>query len=164
MSFVAARNLTRTLAVRRCSPATTGSSSALLGRAVARTTQNNGSIRLVQSVPKVGTEAEMQAEVIQQIRARIAYQKEVLAANPHKSHDEEWDELWTWIKISFYVCVPGCLLMLVKDYFIEEHHHKPDGPLPEYMSIRKSEFPWECENCPFFDLECWKACQEEKKA
>jgi len=157
MSFVAARNLARTLAVRRCSPA--AGSSAFLGRTAART--QNG-IRFVQSVPKMGTEAEMQAEVIQQIRARIAYQKEVLAANPHKSHDEEWDELWTWIKISFYVCVPGCLLMLVKDYFIEEHHHKPDGPLPEYMSIRKSEFPWECEQCPFFDLECWKACREAK--
>ena len=63
------------MAVRRC--------------AVARSSQ----FRSVQTVPKIGTEAEMQAEAIEQVRARIAYQKEVMAANPHKSHDEEWNEL-----------------------------------------------------------------------
>lgn len=106
----------------------------------------------------------MQAEAVEQVRARIAYQKEILAANPHKSHDEEWTELWTWIKISIFVCVPGCVAMVAKDFAIEEHHHRPDGPLPEYMSIRSKEFPWECDQCPLFDLNCWKKCRDEKSA
>ena len=126
------------------------------------TTLTTAWTRSVQTVPKVGTEAEMKAEVIDQIRARIAYQKEVLAANPHKSHDEEWEELWTWIKISFYVVVPGCIAMLLKDAVIEEHHHKPTGPLPEYMNIRSKEFPWSCDQCPLFDLKCWEKCKAER--
>merc|ERR1711935_324102 len=99
MSLIAARSLTRScLAARNVRPA------ALIGRVT--------QVRSIQVVPKMGTETEMKAEVIDQIRARIAYQKEVLAANPHKSHDEEWVELWTWIKISIYVCIPGCIFML----------------------------------------------------
>mmetsp|Transcript_16457 Transcript_16457/g.45399 ORF Transcript_16457/g.45399 Transcript_16457/m.45399 type:complete len:142 (+) Transcript_16457:110-535(+) len=139
MSLVAARSLARTLTVRRGATA----------------------MRSIQTVPRIGTEAEMQAEAIEQVRARIAYQKEILAANPHKSHDEEWTELWTWIKISVFVCVPGCLLMVAKDFAIEEHHHRPHGPLPDYMAIRSKEFPWECDQCPLFDLNCWKKCREE---
>ena len=130
----------------------------------ARAARTTTAFRSIQTVPKAGSEAEMQAEAIDQIRARIAYQKEVLAANPHKSFDEEWVELWTWIKISIFVCVPGCIFMVLKDFAIEEHHHRPDGPLPEYMSIRSKEFPWACSNCPLFDLDCWKKCREEKAA
>mmetsp|Transcript_3118 Transcript_3118/g.6728 ORF Transcript_3118/g.6728 Transcript_3118/m.6728 type:complete len:147 (+) Transcript_3118:161-601(+) len=146
MSLVAARSLARTLALRR------GAANAAL------------KTRSIQTVPRIGTEAEMQAEAVEQVRARIAYQKEILAANPHKSHDEEWTELWTWIKISIFVCVPGCVAMVAKDLAIEEHHHRPDGPLPEYMSIRSKEFPWECDQCPLFDLNCWKKCREEQSA
>ena len=119
--------------------------------------------RSIQTVPKIGSEAEMQAEAIEQVRARIAYQKEVLAANPHKSHDEEWDELWLWIKISIFVGGPGCFLMMAKDAAIEEHHHRPEGPMPEYMEIRAKEFPWECDQCALFDLDCWKKCRAEKE-
>ena len=121
-----------------------------------------GAFRSVQTVPKVGTVEEMQAEAVDQIRARLAYQKEVLAANPHKPFDEEWSELWTWIKISIFVAGPGCILMMAKDLAIEEHHHRPDGPMPEYMSVRKKEFPWECDQCALFDLDCWKKCREAK--
>ena len=33
------------------------------------------------------------------------------------------------------------------------------------MSVRQvKEFPWECETCALFDLECWKKCREEKAA
>ena len=83
--------------------------SSAAARTLARTALRRGAarssqFRSVQTVPKIGTEAEMQAEAIEQVRARIAYQKEVMAANPHKSHDEEWKELWTWIKISIFVC------------------------------------------------------------
>ena len=140
------------MAVRRCGAPTT---------AFGRTTTIH---RFVQTVPKLGSEAEMKAEVIDQIRARIAYQKEVMAANPHKSHEEEWTELWTWIKISIFVCIPGTVAMLAKDFAIEEHHHRPDGPQPEYMSIRSKEFPWECDSCALFDLDCWKKCRADKAA
>jgi len=150
--LAATRSLARTLAARGAVP----NARAL---AASRTT---AACRSIQTVPKTGSEAEMQAEAIDQIRARIAYQKEVLAANPHKSFDEEWVELWTWIKISIFVCVPGCILMVLKDLAIEEHHHRPEDPLPEYMSIRAKEFPWSCSECPLFDLECWNKCRAEK--
>ena len=153
--MAAARSLARTLAVRHGAAVATA-------RSGASQQFQQQSIRSIQTVPKIGTEAEMQAEAIEQVRARIAYQKEVMAANPHKSFDEEWDELWLWIKISIFVGGPGCVLMMFKDAAIEEHHHRPEGPLPEYMSIRAKEFPWECDQCPFFDLECWKECRAEK--
>jgi cytochrome c oxidase subunit 6a len=149
--LAAARSLARTLALRRSATAVA-------------TRSGSAPFRSIQTVPKIGTEAEMQAEVIQQVKARIAYQKEVMAANPHKSHDEEWEELWLWIKISIFVGGPGCFMMMAKDVAIEEHHHRPHGPLPEYMGIRSKEFPWECDQCPFFDLECWKECRNEKAA
>jgi cytochrome c oxidase subunit 6a len=149
MSLVAARSLARTLAVRRSA----------VSASVSRTSTQ---FRSIQTVPKIGTEAEMQAEAIEQVRARIAYQKEVMAANPHKSHDEEWTELWLWIKMSIFVAGPGCLVMMAKDGLIEEHHHRPDGPMPEYMSIRAKEFPWECDQCALFDLDCWGKCRAEK--
>eukprot|EP00529_Nitzschia_sp_RCC80_P042142 CAMPEP_0113498182 /NCGR_PEP_ID=MMETSP0014_2-20120614/31020_1 /TAXON_ID=2857 /ORGANISM="Nitzschia sp." /LENGTH=63 /DNA_ID=CAMNT_0000392157 /DNA_START=157 /DNA_END=344 /DNA_ORIENTATION=- /assembly_acc=CAM_ASM_000159 len=60
-------------------------------------------LRSVQTVPHLGSQADMEKEAIEQIRARIAYQKEVMASNPHKSFEEEWVELWTWIKISIFV-------------------------------------------------------------
>ena len=121
-----------------------------------------GTRRSVITVPKLGTEKEMEQEAIAQIRARIAYQKEIMAENPYKSHAEEWAELWTWIKISIFVCGPGCVFAVAKDLVFEEHHHRPHGALPEYMGIRKKEFPWECENCDFFDMDCWKKCRAEK--
>jgi len=157
---LAARSLARTLAVRRGAAVATARSS---NNTINTFKASQQFVRSVQTVPKIGTEAEMQAEAIEQVRARIAYQKEVLAANPHKSFDEEWDELWLWIKISLFVGGPGCGLMLIKDAAIEEHHHRSDGPMPEYMNIRSKEFPWECDQCPFFDLDCWKKCRAEKE-
>ena len=118
--------------------------------------------RGVRTVPRLGTEAEMEAEAVAQIRARLAYQKELMEANPHKSHAEEWKELWTWIRISIFVCGPICVFGIVKDLVIEEHHHRPHGPLPEYMGIRNKEYPWACGDCDLFDLDCWKKCQAEK--
>jgi len=104
----------------------------------------------------------MQAEAIAQIRARLAYQKELMAANPHKSHAEEWSELWNWIKISIFVCGPVVIFALLKDAIMEEHMHRPEEPLPEYMGIRNKEFPWECGQCDLFHLDCWKKCRAEK--
>ena len=118
--------------------------------------------RSIITVPRLGTEAQMEAEAIAQIRARVAYQKELMAANPHKSHAEEWKEHWTWIKISIFVCGPVVVFAVTKDYFFEEHLHRPHGPLPEYMGIRTKEFPWECGQCDLFDLDCWKKCRAEK--
>jgi cytochrome c oxidase subunit 6a len=119
--------------------------------------------RSVQSVPRLGTVAEMETEAVAQIRARLAYQKSIMDANPHKSHSEEWKELWTWIRISIFVCGPICVFGVLKDLVFEVHHHRPHGPLPEYMGIRNKEFPWECSDCDFFDMGCWKKCRAEKE-
>mmetsp|Transcript_5513 Transcript_5513/g.14964 ORF Transcript_5513/g.14964 Transcript_5513/m.14964 type:complete len:142 (+) Transcript_5513:106-531(+) len=135
-------------------------STSLLARRMAVTTTR----RNVRTVPRLGTPEEMRAEAAAQIRARVAYQKELAAANPHKSIAEEWKELWTWIKISILVCGPICTFAMTKDMLTMEHEHRPHGALPEYMGIRNKEFPWECDQCDLFDGECWKKCRAEKAA
>lgn len=122
----------------------------------------SGARRGVRTVPRLGTKEEMEAEAVAQIRARLAYQKELAKANPHKSFEEEWHEMWNWVKISVYICGPLCFLMILKDQVMIEHEHRPEGALPEYMGIRSKEFPWECDQCDLFDLHCWKKCRAEK--
>jgi cytochrome c oxidase subunit 6a len=114
-----------------------------------------------QTVPRFGTEETMKAEAIEQLRARVAAQKQVLAAT-HKSHDEELDEMYKWIRISFMVAAPIVALSLAKDIIFPDHPHRPDGELPEYMKIRNKSFPWECEDCDLFDLKCWRQCRAAK--
>ena len=133
-----------------------------LSRAVVRRATTVGARRNVVTVPRMGSKDQMEKEAVEQIRARLAYQKEIMEANPHKSHAEEWDELWTWIRISIFVCGPLCTFAVVKDLVIEEHHHRPHESLPEYMGMRNKEYPWECGNCDLFDLDCWKKCRAEK--
>jgi hypothetical protein len=112
-------------------------------------------------VPALGTEEEMKAQAIEQIRARVRYQKEVLAAK-HAHNDEE--EMWRWLNITFYVALPICALSCFYSFFFDEHPHRHEDPLPEYMVIRSKEFPWECGECDLFDLKCWKKCRAEKAA
>ncbi|KAL3770923.1 hypothetical protein ACHAWU_003232 [Discostella pseudostelligera] len=116
-----------------------------------------------QVVPKLASPAEMQAEAIAQLRARVRRQKEIMSAT-HHSEAEEIAEMWKWIKISFIVALPVCVLSMAKDILLVEHTHRPHGPLPDYMEIQVKEFPWECETCALFDLECWKKCRAEKAA
>eukprot|EP00934_Nitzschia_sp_Nitz4_P003454 Nitzschia sp. Nitz4//scaffold44_size153857//107386//107979//NITZ4_002735-RA/size153857-processed-gene-0.108-mRNA-1//-1//CDS//3329552199//3444//frame0 len=146
------------------SPSTTPLAGSFAGR-FALTVARRSAVatrRTVVTVPKVGTQEAMEAEAISQIRARLAYQKEILAKNPHKSHEEEWAELWNWIKISIFVCAPIVTFAVTKDLLFEEHHHRHEGTLPEYMGIRSKDFPWECGQCDLFDLACWKKCRAEK--
>jgi cytochrome c oxidase subunit 6a len=114
-----------------------------------------------QTVPKFASEAEMEAEAIAQLRARVRRQKEIKDA-VHHSEAEEIAEMWKWIKISFVVAAPVCVLSIAKDVLLVDHAHRPHGPLPDYMEIQTREFPWECETCALFDLECWKKCRAEK--
>uniref|UniRef100_A0A6V1BKT9 Cytochrome c oxidase subunit n=1 Tax=Thalassionema nitzschioides TaxID=33649 RepID=A0A6V1BKT9_9STRA len=120
--------------------------------------------RSAQTVPKFATEQAMKEQANEQIRARLAYQKELRASSGAHSHAEEVDEMWKWIKISFIVALPVCALSCVKDLIFEEHHHDDGGPKPDYMKIRKKEFPWECEDCALFDQKCWNACRAERAA
>jgi cytochrome c oxidase subunit 6a len=106
----------------------------------------------------------MKADALEQIRARLAYQKELKAGSHAHTHDEEVNEMWKWIKISFMVGLPICILSGLKDIFFGEHHHDDGSPKPEYMKIRTSSFPWECEDCALFDQKCWNACRAEKLA
>ncbi|KAL7551266.1 hypothetical protein ACHAWF_014460 [Thalassiosira exigua] len=116
-----------------------------------------------QTVPRLGTEAEMEAQAIAHLRARVRRQKEIMDATGH-SQAEEVAEMWKWIKISIIVVVPVCVLSVAKDIFLVDHVHRPHGPLPDYMAIQVKEFPWECETCALFDLECWKKCRAEQEA
>eukprot|EP00546_Thalassionema_frauenfeldii_P006669 CAMPEP_0178913542 /NCGR_PEP_ID=MMETSP0786-20121207/10901_1 /TAXON_ID=186022 /ORGANISM="Thalassionema frauenfeldii, Strain CCMP 1798" /LENGTH=141 /DNA_ID=CAMNT_0020586297 /DNA_START=27 /DNA_END=452 /DNA_ORIENTATION=- len=120
--------------------------------------------RSAQTVPKFGTEEAMKEQAIEQIRARLAYQKELRSSRGGHSHAEEVDEMWKWIKISFIVAFPVCILSCVKDLVFGEHPHHDDSPKPDYMKIRNKAFPWECEDCALFDQKCWNACKAEKAA
>jgi cytochrome c oxidase subunit 6a len=119
--------------------------------------------RSAQTVPRLGTEAQMQAEAIEQIRARVKYQKELVAAHAHDPA-EEFAEMVRWINITFMVGLPICGLSVVYSYFMDEHAHRNDGALPDYMVVRSKEFPWECGECDLFDLKCWEKCRAEKAA
>jgi cytochrome c oxidase subunit 6a len=124
-----------------------------------RCTQRRGA----QTVPRLGTEEQMKAEALEQIKARLAYQKELMKTkDPKHQLDEEIHEMYKWVKLSFMVGLPICLVSLIFSFTMEEHHHRAEGALPEYLAIRKKEFPWECGDCALFDLDCWKKCRAEK--
>lgn len=118
--------------------------------------------RNAQTVPKLGTEAEMQAEALQQIRARVAYQKELMKGK--HGIEEDVHEMTRWIQLTFFVAIPISALSYIYSFVIDnEHPHRIEGELPEYMSIRSKEFPWaECDDCDLLDMECWKKCKAEK--
>lgn len=116
--------------------------------------------RSAQTVPKVGSEAAMQAEALEQLRARVAYQKELMA-DKHGA-EEDIHEMWRWVNITFMVGLPICALSVAYTFIFDEHSHRHEGPLPEYMEVRNREFPWECGECDLFDLKCWKKCKAEK--
>lgn len=118
--------------------------------------------RTVVLVPKLGTDAEMQAEAIEQIRSRVKYQKELLSAQGHGHDDVE--EMWRWLNITFWVALPVCAVSLLYTIFFDEHKHRIEENVPEYMKIRTKEFPWECGDCDLFDMKCWKKCRAEKEA
>ena len=119
--------------------------------------------RSASTVPRYGSEDAMKKEALEQIRARLAYQKELKSSRGGHSHAEEIDEMWKWVKISFVVALPICAISALKDILFEEHGHgHSHGPMPDYMKIRTKAFPWECEDCTLFDTECWAACRAEK--
>ena len=67
----------------------------------------------------------MQKEAIDQIRARIAYQKELMASQPHKSFEEEWVELRLHPRIGYELVrdqVPEDIALIVLT-----HHERYDG-------------------------------------
>lgn len=103
----------------------------------------------------------MKADALAQLRARLAYQKELARNSTEKSHAEEVDEMWKWIKISFIVALPICVVSSLKDIILGDHHHVDDGPQPDYMKIRNKSYPWTCEDCALFDQKCWDACKVE---
>jgi len=105
----------------------------------------------------------MKKEAIEHLKARISKQKEIEKGN-HISHADELAEMTKWIKITVLIAVPVCVLSVAKDLFLIDHPHRKTGPEPDYMRIRKTEFPWECEDCELFNGECWKKCREEKAA
>lgn len=115
---------------------------------------------MAQLVPSVGSDEAMKKEAIEQIRARVEYQKALIAAQ--HEHDDV-GEMYRWLNISMYVGLPLTGLLLLYSFLFDEHHHRVEGPLPEHMKIRSKEFPWECSDCDLFDGACWKACRAEKK-
>jgi len=117
--------------------------------------------RGAQTVPKYGSEAEMTAEAVQQIRARVQYQKELMKVKHHPV-EEEVAEMWRWVNITFFVGIPICVASFLYSAIFDEHPHRFEGELPEYMHVRSKEFPWECSDCDFFDLKCWKKCRAAK--
>lgn len=118
--------------------------------------------RFAQIVPQLGTEAEMQKQAIEQIRARLNYQKELVAAKKLAHGHEDVAEMWRWVNISFLVAIPICVLSSLYSIFFDEHPHRFEGELPDYMVVRSKEFPWQCGECDLYDIKCWKKCRAAK--
>jgi cytochrome c oxidase subunit 6a len=102
----------------------------------------------------------MKRDAIEQIKARIARQKEIVEGT-HRPHAEEVEEMYKWIKISIMVATPICVLSFLKDQLLA-HPHRLEAPEPDYMKIRTKAFPWECDDCELFNTECWNKCRAEK--
>jgi hypothetical protein len=117
--------------------------------------------RSIVTIPKLGTPEEMQAQAIQQLRERVRYQKDLMAATQH-SHEEEVAEMFRWIRITFMVGLPICVASALYSTFFDEHPHRVEET-PEYMHVRSKEFPWQCGDCDFFDRKCWKECKAAQK-
>jgi len=62
----------------------------------------------------------------------------------------------------FMVGIPVCIIKGGSDLVMHHEHHEDDSPKPDYMKIRNKEYSWECGDCAYFDMKCWKACRAEK--
>lgn len=98
---------------------------------------------------------------MEQLKVRLAYQKKIVGEQAHKSEAEELEEMWKWVKISFAVATPICVISAAKDIYLGEHEHEDHGSKPDYMGIRTKAFPWECEDCALFDRDCHRKCKAE---
>ena len=122
----------------------------------------SGQRRFAQLVPKFASESEMEKDAIEQMRARIKYQKETMGhAEAHLN--EEKVEQFRWLNMTFLVGMPVCLAWGIYCFLFDEHSHRDDGELPEYMKVRNKEFPWDCSECDLVDLECWQKCKAAAK-
>jgi hypothetical protein len=130
----------------------------LWARRVATVTTQTRSVTLV---PKAGSKEAMQAEAIEQLRARVKYQKELTAVKAHP-YEAELSEMWRWMHASLMIGVPVCLLSGLYSFTMDEHPHRVEH-VPEYLHVRSKEYPWECSDCDLFDRKCWKKCKEEMK-
>merc|ERR1712087_842591 len=93
--------------------------------------------RSAQTVPRLGTEEQMKAEALEQIKARIAYQKELMKGhNEAEVLAEEVHEMYKWVKVTFMVGLPICVASFIYSFAMEEHAHRPEGEVPEYLAIR----------------------------
>jgi hypothetical protein len=114
-------------------------------------------------VPRMGTPEEMQAQAIEQIRARVQIQTKIVQGQVHHSVEEEMAESRRWANITFMVALPICVLSAAYSYFFDGHVHRFEGELPEFMKVRTKEFPWECSDCDLFDGKCWEKCRANKE-
>ena len=62
----------------------------------------------------------MTKEAIEQLRARVAYQKTLLATKSH-AVEEEVKEMWRWVNITFMVGIPIVLLSAFYSAFFDVH-------------------------------------------
>ena len=62
----------------------------------------------------------MTKEAIEQLRARVAYQKSLLSAKSH-SVSEEIEEMWRWVNITFWVGIPIVVASALFTMIFDEH-------------------------------------------
>lgn len=86
-------------------------------------------------------------------------------AEEYQAHHEETMQQW---KRRTMLGLPFIGLLLGWNYYQHSkhaehagHEHK-ENPKYTYLQIRSKAFPWECKNCGFFELDCWKECRENK--
>lgn len=78
------------------------------------------------------------------------------------SQEQIFAEVQKWRKISAGGIV-FCGLTAIYVFATEEHGHPLNQSL-SYMRVREKPFPWsECDECGFFEGDCWAACQKRKE-
>ena len=96
--------------------------------------------------------------------SRRNFSSNATSAEEYYSEHRATAEKWRKITLAGLPIV-GALAVynLVEHLNHLEHHKKHDTPKYKYLRIHKKPFPWECSSCGLLELDCWKACKEEKK-
>jgi len=81
--------------------------------------------------------------------------------------DHAFVEMQKWKKYSLTIAIPSSIILMGVNAYIHfvvhadhDHHDEEEKPPPtSYMQIRTKAFPWECEDCGLFEMDCIAKCK-----
>jgi len=131
---------------------------------VVNSVRSNIPRRYIQTAPNLGSQEEMTAQAIAQVRARVALQKAVVSK--YNTQGEEFAEAKSWMNLLFMGFYPVVIPYTLYNIYLmmTEEHHEEQEDLPTYMKIESKPFPWRCPDCSLFDTHCWNLCKAKLEA